>query len=112
MDDTYLTNYLTNFSDELNVTNMTVWEYLERHLGPQHMPVSIVLPITIVYVLIFISGFIGNGIVCAVISRNSHFQTPTDYYLFSLAISDLLILIFGKLITFFIILNIIIGIDL
>lgn len=59
------------------------------------MPSSVVIPITIVYVLIFISGVIGNAVVCLVIARNSQFQTPTNYYLFSLAISDLLILIFG-----------------
>ncbi|KFM62631.1 Neuromedin-U receptor 2, partial [Stegodyphus mimosarum] len=75
-------------------TNTTIWEYLEMHLGPQNMPTSIVLPITVVYALIFISGCIGNFIVCLVIARNSHFQTPTNYYLFSLAISDLLILVF------------------
>lgn len=84
---------MANISENMN---FNVWIYLEEQLGPQNMPISIVLPITIVYSLIFISGCIGNVIVCAVISRNSHFQTPTDYYLFSLAISDLLILAFGE----------------
>ncbi|XP_067137349.1 LOW QUALITY PROTEIN: neuropeptides capa receptor-like [Centruroides vittatus] len=76
-------------------SNSTLKEYLEIRLGPQHLPSSVVVPITIVYVLIFISGVIGNAVVCLVIARNSQFQTPTNYYLFSLAISDLLILIFG-----------------
>ncbi|XP_076323823.1 neuropeptides capa receptor-like isoform X1 [Tachypleus tridentatus] len=75
--------------------NMTEEEYLEANMGPQQITFVVVVPITVVYVLIFVSGIIGNVIVCLVITRNSHFQTPTNYYLFSLAISDLLILLFG-----------------
>ncbi|XP_013788011.1 neuropeptides capa receptor-like, partial [Limulus polyphemus] len=75
--------------------NMTEEEYLEVNMGPQQITLVVVVPITVVYGLIFVSGIIGNVIVCLVITRNSHFQTPTNYYLFSLAISDLLILLFG-----------------
>ncbi|XP_013772714.1 neuropeptides capa receptor-like [Limulus polyphemus] len=76
-------------------SNLTEKQYLEVRMGPQQISSVIIIPITIVYVLIFVSGIIGNIVVCLAITRNSHFQTPTNYYLFSLAISDLLILIFG-----------------
>lgn len=57
---------------------------------------STVIPLTIVYLVIFISGVLGNVITCIVISKNKSMHTATNYYLFSLAISDLLVLIAGK----------------
>ena len=57
---------------------------------------STVIPLTIIYLVIFISGVLGNVITCIVISRNKSMHTATNYYLFSLAISDLLVLIAGK----------------
>ncbi|KAL0132500.1 hypothetical protein PUN28_000325 [Cardiocondyla obscurior] len=56
---------------------------------------SIVIPITILYVVIFFTGLIGNISTCVVIARNKSMHTATNYYLFSLAISDLLLLVFG-----------------
>ncbi|XP_076336558.1 neuropeptides capa receptor-like [Tachypleus tridentatus] len=81
--------------NESSDPNMTERQYLELRMGPQQISSVIIIPITVVYVLIFVSGIIGNIVVCLAITRNSHFQTPTNYYLLSLAISDLLILIFG-----------------
>lgn len=56
---------------------------------------SIVVPISIIYALIFFTGFVGNVSTCVVISRNKSMHTATNYYLFSLAISDLLLLLSG-----------------
>lgn len=55
----------------------------------------VVLPITIIYIAIFFTGLIGNVSTCVVISRNRSMHTATNYYLFSLAISDLLLLTSG-----------------
>ena len=55
----------------------------------------IVLPITVIYVVIFFTGLIGNISTCVVIARNKSMHTATNYYLFSLAVSDLLLLVFG-----------------
>ncbi|CAG9785486.1 unnamed protein product [Diatraea saccharalis] len=63
--------------------------------GPNRDPLYIVLPITIVYSVIFITGLIGNVLTCLVIVRNKSMRTATNYYLFSLAISDLLLLVSG-----------------
>lgn len=63
--------------------------------GPRRDPLFIVLPITIIYSLTFLSGVIGNISTCFVISRNKSMHTATNYYLFSLAISDLLLLVSG-----------------
>ncbi|XP_055607936.1 uncharacterized protein LOC129755453 [Uranotaenia lowii] len=63
--------------------------------GPKRDPLYVVLPITIIYVLIFVTGVIGNISTCIVISKNKSMHTATNYYLFSLAISDFLLLISG-----------------
>ena len=53
--------------------------------------------LTLVYCAIFVIGVAGNMCNCLVIadSRNRYMKTATNYYLFSLSISDLLLLIFG-----------------
>lgn len=56
----------------------------------------IVIPLTVIYSLIFLTGMVGNVITCVVISRNKSMHTATNYYLFSLAVSDLLLLLSGK----------------
>lgn len=58
-------------------------------------PLYIVIPITIIYATIFVSGLIGNISTCVVIARNKSMHTATNYYLFSLAVSDLLLLVSG-----------------
>lgn len=77
--------------------NISIDDYLEQQLGPKHLSKDIVVPITVVYIFVFISGLLGNSCVCLVIVKKNSMQTATNYYLFSLAISDLLLLIFGKL---------------
>ncbi len=51
---------------------------------------------TIIYVIMFITGVTGNVAVCLVIIKNRSMHTATNYYLFSLAVSDLVILLLGK----------------
>ncbi|ESO88934.1 hypothetical protein LOTGIDRAFT_93568, partial [Lottia gigantea] len=51
--------------------------------------------LTVVYSLVFLSGFIGNLCTCVVIAKNNYMQTTTNYYLFNLAVSDLMLIIFG-----------------
>ena len=67
----------------------------ELGLGPIRDPLWTAVPMTILYILILVTGVIGNLVTCAVIVRNRYMHTATNYYLFSLAISDLLLLILG-----------------
>ncbi|XP_007229228.3 neuromedin-U receptor 1 [Astyanax mexicanus] len=67
--------------------------YLEKELGHQRSPFF--LPMCIVYLLIFLVGVVGNALTCIVIARHRVMRTPTNYYLFSLAMSDLLVLVLG-----------------
>lgn len=63
--------------------------------GPRHDPMYVVIPITIIYMIIFVTGVIGNISTCIVISKNRSMHTATNYYLFSLAVSDFLLLLSG-----------------
>ena len=76
--------------------NLSEAEYLTKVLGPKHLPLGVVLPITVIYVFIFVSGIVGNVAVCLVIARNKSMRTATNYYLFSLAVSDLTLLVLGE----------------
>uniref|UniRef100_A0A034VP96 Neuromedin-U receptor 2 n=1 Tax=Bactrocera dorsalis TaxID=27457 RepID=A0A034VP96_BACDO len=64
-------------------------------LGPTRDALEIVIPVTIIYSLIFVSGVIGNISTCIVIKKNRSMHTATNYYLFSLAVSDFLLLLSG-----------------
>uniref|UniRef100_A0A8B9ITZ9 Neuromedin U receptor 2 n=1 Tax=Amazona collaria TaxID=241587 RepID=A0A8B9ITZ9_9PSIT len=68
-------------------------DYLAFLYGPRRS--HLFLPMALVYTLIFVVGVVGNFLVCLVILKHRNMKTPTNYYLFSLAISDLLVLLFG-----------------
>lgn len=55
----------------------------------------VVIPMTLIYSLILLTGLLGNVSTCIVIAKNNYMHTATNYYLFSLAISDLLLLLSG-----------------
>ncbi|XP_050491736.1 pyrokinin-1 receptor-like [Bombus huntii] len=81
-----LQTYLQNFTAFTNTTNIVL---------PLRDSLYIVIPVTIIYLSIFITGTIGNISTCIVIARNKSMHTATNYYLFSLAVSDLLLLVSG-----------------
>ncbi|KAK1799611.1 hypothetical protein P4O66_000383 [Electrophorus voltai] len=72
---------------------LTLDDVLFRLLGPRRSPFF--LPVTLTYVLIFVTGVVGNLLTCTVITKHRKMRTPTNLYLFSLAVSDLLVLLFG-----------------
>ena len=76
-----------------------VWDYLEMVLGPKQMDdYHTLVVITLFYVTVFITGVLGNLSVCLVIFRSSHLHTAMNYYLVSLAVADLTIILLGKLV--------------
>lgn len=78
---------------QLDDACLTEEEYLNKHLGLRRS--SVFFPVCTTYLVIFIVGVVGNVLTCSVITRNKTMWTPTNYYLFSLAVSDLLVLLFG-----------------
>ena len=77
-------------------SNFSLPEYILMKLGPKRLDLATNLLLSIIYGLIFVSGMFGNICTCIVIVKNSYMQTTTNYYLFSLAVSDLMLILFGK----------------
>lgn len=70
-------------------------DFLKAEIGPRTHNLWIAIPVTTLYSIILIAGVLGNILVCIVIVRNTSMHTATNYYLFNLAISDLIYLLFG-----------------
>lgn len=87
---------VTNFTISPDILNATV----KNEVGYRD-PLSIILPISICYLIIFVTGILGNVITCVVIAKNKTMHTATNYYLFNLAVSDFLVLIFGEFLSNF-----------
>lgn len=81
-------SYVTSDSDLINSTAKNEVGYRDQ--------LSIIIPISICYFIIFIAGILGNMIICVVIAKNKTMHTATNYYLFNLAVSDFLVLVVGK----------------
>ncbi|XP_070765404.1 neuromedin-U receptor 1 [Enoplosus armatus] len=88
-----LTSGVNSSHNNLEDACLTEEEYLEKYLGPRRS--SVFLPVCLIYLVIFMIGVVGNVLTCTVIARNKVMWTPTNYYLFSLAVSDLLVLLLG-----------------
>ena len=68
---------------------------LEQLLGPRRFELYKVVPITVIYAVIFATGVIGNVCTAVVIFRNKYMHNATNYYLCNLVLSDLLVLALG-----------------
>ena len=82
-----------------NVTSFNEEAYLESNMGERRKDLVSVGVLTLVYSLIFCTGVVGNLCTCIVIKRNAYLHSATNYYLFSLAVSDVLTLLLGKYIS-------------
>ena len=68
---------------------------LEQLLGPRRFELYKVVPITVIYAIIFFTGVIGNVCTAVVIVYNKYMHTATNYYLCNLVLSDLLVIALG-----------------
>nr|XP_023683280.1 neuromedin-U receptor 2-like [Paramormyrops kingsleyae]XP_023683281.1 neuromedin-U receptor 2-like [Paramormyrops kingsleyae]XP_023683282.1 neuromedin-U receptor 2-like [Paramormyrops kingsleyae] len=80
-------------NNSLGSHSQSLEDILLSVLGPRRS--SFFLPVSLTYLLIFTVGVTGNLLTCTVIAKHQKMRTPTNLYLFSLAVSDLLVLIFG-----------------
>ena len=86
------------YQGEEPVSNQTVEEFLLAALGPQQMDNrALLLLVTIFYAVAFVTGVVGNLSVCLVITRTRSLHSAMNYYLVSLAVADLTIILLGKL---------------
>lgn len=77
---------------ETNVTNRSD-SRSSAYAEPDSL--DLLIPLSIIYTVIFVAGILGNISTCVVIARNRSMHTATNFYLFSLAISDLILLVCG-----------------
>ncbi|XP_037945834.1 uncharacterized protein LOC119678205 isoform X1 [Teleopsis dalmanni] len=86
-----------NISQMLNMStdNLTNLLTTAQHPQPQRDPLPLLMTLTIFYAFIFVAGVLGNLITCIVISRNRFMHTATNFYLFNLAVSDMILLLSG-----------------
>jgi len=68
---------------------------LEQLLGPRRFELYKVVPITVIYAVIFVTGVVGNVSTAVVIFCNKYMHNATNYYLCNLVLSDLLVLALG-----------------
>lgn len=78
--------------DEVNVTSLHNTE--SYSLGHQDEPLGSLVFFTIVYVLVLISGLVGNFFVLYVILKNKDLKHFTNYFFANLSAADVFVLIF------------------
>lgn len=81
--------------DQIAEFNCSVEEFLLHEMGKNEANLWISIPVSILYVVILVAGMAGNLGIVIVTIRNRLMQTSINYYLFNLAIADLLYLSFG-----------------
>lgn len=82
-------------TNNLNTFNCTPHDLLLYERGDSVADLRITIPLTLVYLLILAAGFFGNASVCIIIIQNQSMHTNTNFYLFNLAVADLLYMLFG-----------------
>lgn len=94
---TTVSSDLIDFCDEdhMETFNCTKDAFVEHERGLQMQQFWDAIPITLLYTITFLAGIVGNLIICIVIIRHPSMQTATNYYLFNLAVSDMIYLLFG-----------------
>ena len=70
---------------------------LEVDQGPQRMAKGSAVSLTIYYCFLFTVGVPGNLLTCLIICTNSYMRTPSNFFLVSLALTDLLSIIYGEI---------------
>ena len=70
--------------------------YLEKLLGPVQSEGTWPVVLSAAYTLFFLLGVPGNFMTCLIILMNSYMWASPNYFLFNLAVTDILTLIIGK----------------
>ena len=91
-----LTEYNINVSFGETSTPIDLDKYVTDYLGEKRKELFSAVVLSVVYLLIFVTGIIGNLSTCLVIGKNAYMHSITNYYLLNLAVSDMLILVLGK----------------
>lgn len=84
-------------SDGIGEQNATDMEAIViSKLGEKQKDLFTGVLLTIVYVIIFLTGSVGNLTTCLILRKRVYLHTVTNIYLLNLAIADLLTIVLGK----------------
>ena len=67
-----------------------------RYGQPHRFKKNVAVVMTAFYVTLFMIGVSGNFLTCLIIFMNSYMRTPPNYYLFNLAVTDIITQSIGK----------------
>ncbi|KAL6736861.1 hypothetical protein Aduo_007164 [Ancylostoma duodenale] len=81
--------------DPIHYEVANVSTYVTNVMGKRCLSDSILISTVVAYSIIFVIGVVGNICTCLVIICNKSMHTHTNFYVFSLAVSDLLSLFLG-----------------
>lgn len=85
----------TNCSN-LTYVDSNISEFVWKNLGSRCEETNVQILTFIIYGIILFLGTFGNVCTCIVIICNKSMHTATNYYLFSLALSDMIMLCLGR----------------
>lgn len=88
-------NSTSGFGSTVSDIDVGIKAHLLQTLGPRRLELAYAITMTAVYSAIFVTGVIGNVSTCLVIARCRYMRSATNYYLFNLAVADLLQLLLG-----------------
>ncbi|XP_046723128.1 pyroglutamylated RF-amide peptide receptor isoform X1 [Silurus meridionalis] len=80
----------------LKASNLSRWQFIQHFSIPPlvsvpRLPAALVPVFGLLYVLIFLLAVVGNGAVLVLMCRKKALQSPSTFFICSLALSDLLI---------------------
>ncbi|KAI8772831.1 neuromedin-U receptor 1, partial [Biomphalaria glabrata] len=84
----------TESSNSTFPTGTDEGQILLEILGAKRKELRFVVLLIVIYSVVFVTGIVGNVCTCVVIAKNAYMRTATNYYLFSLAMSDIFTLLF------------------
>ncbi|XP_066304208.1 neuropeptide FF receptor 2-like [Branchiostoma lanceolatum] len=67
------------------------WNATDERLPPLKHDLGVTVVIVLGYVLVFVMCVTGNVLVCAIIAKNRNLHTVTNFFIFNLALADLLV---------------------
>ena len=89
--------------------NHVPWDFLSEEqqekilfglMGHKRMGFTRSVIITVIYAILLLVGFTGNFLTCIIILFNSYMRVPANFFLFSLAIADIITLVGGNFLLF------------
>lgn len=94
-----LISIMENYSISDNGSNEGIGDYGDNDMPPctetvcSFFSIQILIPTTIICLVIMVAGLIGNTITILIIKRYKEMNTTTNFYLSSMALSDMIILL-------------------